>query len=162
MELKVGLIMHIQLMVNDMKNILYSRYLLIFSQIFVSIIFIYSGIEKISDQKNFLMAIENYKVFPVFIQNIIVITFPWIEIVLGVLLMFGFYRREIALVFSALLFFFIILIFISVLRGLDIECGCFGTLSNVKVGYFKIYENFILLLFSMHLLFFSESKKTAG
>lgn len=142
--------------VYDMKNVLSSKYVLFISQLILSLIFIFSGIEKISDLNYFLVAINNYKIFPDFTHNFITVTFPWIELILGVLLLFGFYKKEISVIFSFLIFLFTLLIFISILRGLDIDCGCFGTLSSVKVGYYKIYENTILFLLAIHLYFFSK------
>lgn len=139
-----------------MKNVLSSKYVLFISQLILSLIFIFSGIEKISDLNFFLVAINNYKIFPDITHNFIAVTFPWIELILGVLLLFGFYKKEISVIFSFLIFLFTLLIFVSILRGLDIYCGCFGTLSSVKVGYYKIYENTILFLLAIHLYFFSN------
>jgi len=141
-----------------MIKILNSKYLLYLSQILLSIIFIFSGIEKISDVNYFSISLNNYKIFPLFSQNIIVIIFPWIELIFGILLLFGFYKKEISMIFAFFLFGFIVLIFISILRGLDIECGCFGTLSSVKIGYMKIYENILLLIISLHIFFFGKEK----
>ena len=42
---------------------------------------------------------------------------------------------------ARLLVIFIVAIIISLFRGLDINCGCFGTVDGAKVGLQKILEN---------------------
>ncbi|PJA96242.1 MAG: hypothetical protein CO129_07560 [Ignavibacteriales bacterium CG_4_9_14_3_um_filter_34_10] len=141
-----------------MTKILASKYLIIISQLILAIVFIVAGIEKISDQTIFATKISNYKVFPIWSINFIAISLPWIELINGVLLIYGIRKKEIAGIFGFLLFFFIVLIFISILRGLDIDCGCFGTIDSIKVGYAKIYENVFLFILCLHLYFFSDKK----
>ena len=51
---------------------------------------------------------------------------------------------------------FIFAIVISLGRGLNIECGCFGTSSGSKVGIIKLVENSTLLIFSFLLTKFNS------
>jgi uncharacterized membrane protein YphA (DoxX/SURF4 family) len=139
-----------------MKKLLSSKYILIISRVILASVFIIAGIEKISDLTLFSVKINNYKVFPLWTISFIVVTLPWIELINGILLLYGIKKREISALFGLLLFSFIILIFITILRGIDIDCGCFGTIDSVKVGYVKIYENIFLFLLSLHIFFFDD------
>lgn len=129
-----------------MKNIFNNKYLLLIFRIILSFVFIYAGTEKISDPAGFSDAINNYRLLPLFSVNFFAITLPWVELVAGVLLLFGVSVKENSFIISISLVVFILAIGISLARGLSIECGCFGTSSGTRVGVEKIFENIILLV----------------
>lgn len=139
-----------------MRIILSSKMVLFLARIILASVFIIAGIEKVSDVVSFASIIKNYNFFPLMSVNFIAITLPWIELINGILLLYGYKKREISILFAIILGFFILLIFISILRGLDINCGCFGTIDSVKIGYVKIYENTFLFLLCLHIFFFSN------
>ena len=139
-----------------MKKIFSNKYLLLLLRIFLSFIFIYAGIEKISNPGDFAQAIANYKMLPVSFVNIIALTLPWIEVISGILLLFGVSVKENSLIITVLLGIFILAIAISLFRGLDISCGCFGTKLGTKVGITKVLENVGLFFFGIILVIFGS------
>ena len=54
---------------------------------------------------------------------------------------------------------FNILVLSALIRGLDIDCGCFGTRHVEKVGFQKIGENFLLMIIGYFVYKFSVSKE---
>jgi len=141
-----------------MLNFVSNKYLLLLFRIFLGLLFIYAGIEKISDPAAFSNAIYNYKLLPFSLVNFFAITLPWIELSAGLLLLFGVYVKENSSIIAALLIIFFIAIAISLARGLNIECGCFGTSSGAKVGLIKLVENLVLILASSLLMKFGSEK----
>ena len=137
-----------------MKKILSNKYLLLVIRIVTGFIFLYAGMEKISDPEGFARTIDNYKLLPFSLTNIAALTLPWIEVTTSILLIFGIRVKENAFIISALLGIFIIAISISLLRGLNIDCGCFGTSSGIKIGFLKLFENVLLLLLGIQLIYF--------
>jgi uncharacterized membrane protein YphA (DoxX/SURF4 family) len=93
---------------------------------------------------------------PDFLINVLAIVFPWIELVAGILLVFGISVKENSAILTGLLVVFIIAIVISLARGLDINCGCFGTVEGSKVGLMKILENVGLVLLGLILIKFDS------
>ena len=126
-------------------ELLSNKYFIIFIRILISFIFIFSGIEKITAPDKFAEAITNYKLFPLFSVNIIAIIIPWLELFAGGILLFGFWGKENAIILNVLLIAFTLLVAVSMFRGLDINCGCFGTKYAQKVGLLKIGENILLI-----------------
>lgn len=126
-------------------NLLTNKYSILLYRVVISIVFIFAGIEKIVNPELFADSIANYRLFPKFTINFLAITVPWIEIVVGVLLLFGIAIKDNLKIINSMMIFFIFIILIAVLRGLDIDCGCYGSNSQ-KVGMYKIFENVILLL----------------
>ncbi len=139
-----------------MTNILSHKYFLLTIRIIVGFIFIFAAISKVAEPEEFARAIANYKLLPIFSINIFAIILPWIELCAGVLLVFGISVKENSAIFSGLLLVFIIAIAISLVRGLNIDCGCFGTVGGTKVGIQKILENIGLLLLGLILIIFDS------
>lgn len=137
-----------------------NKYLIWTAQAFIGFVFIYSGLEKITDPATFSDAIANYKLIPNFAINFFAVAVPWIELVVGLLLIFNFYVKENAVIYSSLMLVFTLMILISVMRGLDISCGCFGTTDNQKVGLIKILENLGLLILGIYVLFYGDSSES--
>lgn len=131
-----------------MKKILSNDYLLLIFRIVVGMIFIFASLEKITNPAKFAENILNYKLLPDIFINLLAITLPWIELICGLLLLFGIRSRESSIIIFTMLMIFTIGVFIAVLRGLNIDCGCFGTLMAEKIGLQKIIENIVLLIFS--------------
>ena len=138
------------------KNILNNKYLLLTIRLFFGFVFIYASVTKISDPEGFAQAIYNYKLLPLFLVNILAIILPWIELTTGILLLFGVSVKENSAILNGLLVIFIIAIIISLFRGLDINCGCFGTVDGAKVGLQKILENIGLLILGFVLIKFDS------
>jgi len=137
-----------------MKKFLANKYLLLLSRLILGFIFIYAGMEKISDPESFARTINNYKLLPLFLINISALILPWIEVISGILLLFGITVRENSFITSSLLGIFIIAIAVSLLRGLNIDCGCFGTAGGATIGIQKLFENFLLVLLGIQLVYF--------
>lgn len=140
-----------------MKNLITNRKLLLTFRIVVGLVFIFAGIEKIADPDSFAESIENYKILPLAFVNFIAISIPWLELMTGMLLVFGISVKENSIIIGSLLILFVVLVASAVLRGLDIECGCFGTLDGQKVGLRKIAENIILLFMIISVFMFDKT-----
>jgi len=135
-----------------MIKLLHNKYFLLVLRILLAFIFIYAGTEKISNPSDFSQSIANYKLLPILLVNFFAIILPWIELVSGLLLLFGVAVKENSAIISFLLIVFTIAIVISLFRGLNIDCGCFGTIAGTKIGFKKLIENFLLLIFSFILM----------
>lgn len=145
----------IQQVNNNPMNILFSnKYLLLFLRIVISFVFIYAGIEKISDPEAFAISIANYRLLPIETINIFAITLPWIELVAGILMLFGIAVKENSTIIFSMLTIFTIAIIVSLFRGLSIDCGCFG--KGSQIGMMKLGENTLMIIASFLLILFGS------
>jgi len=110
-------------------------------EIVTGVIFAWAGLSKIGDLAAFAVQIHNFRIMPVTLENLAAITLPWIEIVIALSLILGIRSRDAARTALALLVVFTLAVVSAVARGLDIECGCFGTADASHVGWLKIAEN---------------------
>lgn len=74
----------------------------------------------------FAMSIDSYHMLPEWAVLAVARTLPWLELLLGLLLLAGFKLRYVATVASALLIFFFAAMLRSYFKGQGIDCGCFG------------------------------------
>jgi uncharacterized membrane protein YphA (DoxX/SURF4 family) len=109
-----------------MKNIA-----LKFSQIFVGVLFIISGLIKANDPMGFGYKLQEY--FDVFdipalgnFATAIAMLLCTLEIVLGVLLLCGFWKKRVTLALLLTIIFFTFLTFVSAVFKVVTSCGCFG------------------------------------
>lgn len=140
-----------------MKKITSNEYLLLVFRIIIACVFILASIQKIMYPASFANSIINYRLVPDLLINILAVILPWLELICGILLLIGHQVKETILIINILLVSFLILIFIALLRGLDISCGCFGANSEM-VGIRKIIENSILLLGGILLQIYNSKK----
>lgn len=83
---------------------------------------------------------------------------PWTEVICGAFLVFGLFRRPSALLLSGFLAAFLVLVIVTIARGLDVDCGCFGSFSR-KADYLLLITDCILLFFSLNVFL---SARTPG
>lgn len=133
-----------------------NKFLLLTFRSVLGFVFVFAAISKAAEPENFSQAMANYKLLPLFLINFVAIILPWIELTAGLLLIFGISVKENSAILIGLLFIFIIAIAISLARGLDIDCGCFGTVNGSKIGLLKILENIGLLILGIILIKFDS------
>lgn len=137
-----------------MKRILTNKHFLFLIRITIGFIFIYAGAEKISDTESFAISISNYRLLPVSTLNFFAITLPWLEIIAGILLLFGIAVKENSAIIFLMLSIFTVAIIISLFRGLSIDCGCFG--KGTQIGLMKLGENTLMIVGLMILIVFGS------
>lgn len=136
-------------------SLLRNKYLVWSAQIILGFVFIFAAAGKIADPASFAEAIANYKLVPAMFINFFAIIIPWIELVSGILLIFNNFPKENSLIINSLLILFIIMVAVAMLRGLNIDCGCYGTSHAQQVGFQKILENIGLLILGAYIYCFS-------
>jgi putative oxidoreductase len=95
-------------------------------RLFLGAVFIYAAILKIGSPQDFADSIAAYQILPVLIINLFALGLPFFELACGLLALTGFFLRIGVLGILAMLIMFIAALATSLLRGLDINCGCFG------------------------------------
>ena len=114
-----------------MKYLTNPKLILLF-RIFLGIIFIYASIDKIIDPLKFSDAIDNYHITPIQLNNLAALVIPWIELVVGVFLILGIYVRGSSLIVISLLIWFIFILSQALVRGINVNCGCFNLAEQVN------------------------------
>jgi putative oxidoreductase len=99
----------------------------------------------VPDLAAFAKDVTNYRVPPRELNNLVAITLPWIELLAGGMLVAGVWKRASAATITLLLVVFLLAIAQALARGLNINCGCFGSVEARKVGLLALVQETALL-----------------
>ncbi|MBI3071655.1 MAG: DoxX family membrane protein [Deltaproteobacteria bacterium] len=122
-------------------------------------IFFYAAIPKIGDPAAFARDIANYRLVPEEMVSPAAVMLPWIELVTALCLALGVLTRGAALVCAVLLAAFTAATTAAVLRGLNIECGCFGQSgSGNAVGWGTVVRDAAFLVPAVLVVLFDRGR----
>jgi len=123
-------------------------------------VFVYASYEKIGDPRAFAKAVYHFQLagpsasLGFLPPNLLAVVLPWLEVVCGVLLIAGVWRREAAALTAAMLAMFVVALLWAVAHGIDIaNCGCFtvtATDSDGRWAWLKIPGDLGLLLAAVY------------
>ncbi len=132
-----------------------------FSKWFVGVLFIFSGLIKANDPLGFGYKLQEYfEVFHISFLNDwatgIAILLCVLEIVLGALLLFGFWKNEVIKGLLGLIIFFTFLTFVSAAFKVVTSCGCFG--DAIPLTPWQSFGKDLILLVMIVYLYVNRSK----
>jgi putative oxidoreductase len=112
-------------------------------------LFIFSGVVKLNDPQAFVFAVKGFKL----VENQALITqatfsIPWTEIVIGALLLLGFFTRAASGAMLAMLLIFTGAVVSVIVRDIDTTCGCFGKFLGSKIDGSTVSRNGVLIVFA--------------
>lgn len=93
-------------------------------------VFFYAGVVKVADPVALARQVGAYRILPVQGAILVAATLPFVETLAGGLLLANRKVRPAALVAGALSLVFMAALASLLLRGLQIDCGCFNTLGK--------------------------------
>lgn len=114
-------------------------------------VFAYAAVVKIADLETFARAIENYRLLPPAWSGAAAVLLPWLELGAAFALLAPGWRRAGALLALGLALVFCIAVGSAWVRGLDINCGCFGAGSG-KADWGELLLNAALMAAAVSVL----------
>jgi putative oxidoreductase len=93
-------------------------------------VFVWSGVVKALDPGLFLINIRTFHLLPDPYAAWVALFLPWLEILAGLAVISGLLRRGGLLLLNGALLVFAGALISAWARGLDVECGCFGSSSQ--------------------------------
>ena len=121
-------------------------------RIIIGILFIISGILKLTNIESFRYTIFSLSFFNTSISNIIIYLIPVIEIILGAVFALGIFIRFTAIHLDVLVFLFMFVTFYALRNNLDLSCGCFGGLWDMKFTWYHMLVLFIVFTANIFIL----------
>jgi uncharacterized membrane protein YphA (DoxX/SURF4 family) len=111
------------------KSKLLSPWLTIRTQFVLAAVFVVAAFAKIADPPGFAHQLHNYRLLPGGAVNAFALVLPWLELLVGLALFFGIWRRAAAGILALMLVVFMGALGINLARRHPIDCSCFSTLS---------------------------------
>ena len=137
------------------------KVILFLSMSYLGYIFISASLDKIIDPVSFSKSINNYEITPYWINNLVALILPWIELICGFLMIIsiiGLFSNRLNFVDIAnnliilMLLWFIFILSIAIFRGLDISCGC-GLSEDKTLPIDSLIKDIYLLIMSIIIKF---------
>lgn len=139
-------------MTENMDRFNLPRFLFL-ARFILGLVFLYASFGKIMDPKAFSENLMAYHIFdsPLAIKYVAV-TLPWVEWFCGIFLILGVFVRSMAVLSSLLLLIFLLSMASALVRGLEINCGCFGS-AHETIGLYSLFRDGLFFIMSLTVLF---------
>ncbi len=127
------------------------------ADILLGLVFLWAGVLKILDPGAFHSSILTYEVFSYSISAGAALLVPYLEICVGASLVFQVLKGGARMVACVLLGAFIALLVQAAIRGLVVDCGCFGSSQTSEdSGFAWPITRDVLVLLGLAIGFFCE------
>jgi uncharacterized membrane protein YphA (DoxX/SURF4 family) len=126
-------------------------------RVVVGAFFVYASLDKIWSPAAFAKIVYQWQVVGPVPSNLVAVTLPWVELLAGLLLLAGVWKREAAFVVALMLVVFLVAAGSVIARGIDVQnCGCVSVAKACStsawppawtkgVGWFLVARNLVLL-----------------
>ena len=90
-----------------------------------SLVFVYAGAVKMQNVVAFAGHVAAYQILPYAVNYLVAATLPYVEFLAGILLLLNVRIRPALTVVGSMTLVFMVALVSVLLRGLEIDCGCF-------------------------------------
>ncbi len=111
----------------------------------IGLVFIYAGGLKGIDPVKFASDIQNFHILPWPLGIRLAFYLPWLEILCGLALITGYLRKGAVGLLALLMLVFIAATVAAQMRGLNLDCGCFGQAAKNLPFVWHLVIDFALL-----------------
>lgn len=122
------------------------RLVVLGARLVLAALFAAAAVPKILDPVSFARDVENYHLLSPELVALVAVALPPLELVLALALLTGVHARGAALVTGGLLLAFAAGMAQAIARGIDLDCGCFGSAMAMEVSGWTIARNLVLTL----------------
>jgi uncharacterized membrane protein YphA (DoxX/SURF4 family) len=124
-----------------------------------------AGALKVSDPYSSATSVRAYQILPVDLANFLGFVLPFAEVVIGIFLIVGIWVRLNAITGGALMVMFIIAIGQAWIRGISLDCGCFGKGGLLETNELPVWNytieiarDIVLAVFAFYIYRFPKGK----
>jgi hypothetical protein len=114
-------------------------------------VFLYAAVPKILNPQEFYLNILGYNFIQGTPAKLVAIWLPWAELIAALGIIFNVWMQANLRLIQAMLSGFIILLILTLIRGIDADCGCFGSAGG-QVTWWHVFGDFVLLFITTFLI----------
>jgi uncharacterized membrane protein YphA (DoxX/SURF4 family) len=128
-------------------------------RLFLGFAFVWAAMLKLRDPLAFATAVESYQVVSAGWARWVALGLPWLELWAGLGVFFPGLRRASVWIVGMLLLGFIGLHLSAWWRGLEVDCGCFGSSGPATAYTILLVRNSLLLLGAAILIYWNRERE---
>lgn len=134
------------------------RRLILPLRLLLAAVFLYAAYTKLRQPwMLFAMSIDAYQILPQWAVLLLGHWLPWVELFIGLFLAAGIFLRYIAAGATGLLLVFFTLMTRAFIKGMAIDCGCFGLGEAISAG--TLLRDGLLVALSLVLTLLARSRR---
>ena len=142
-----------------MRQLIDNDYLTLLSRLLIGGMYIGASFYKIIEPVAFAKTIWQYHMVPGSLINLMALILPWLELLIGLALIFGFAYRGAIWWANLLLIVFMVALTSTIMRGLDIDCGCFKAGESATApAWDAFWFDLVAMVFAVQ-LWISQSRR---
>ncbi|TCJ15881.1 DoxX family membrane protein [Rubrobacter taiwanensis] len=145
----------------SVKSLLAGSYVTLASRLLLGGLFLYAGTVKALDPGALAASIRTYELnLPEWFVTLAAHALPWLEVLFGFYLLVGLFTRFAAAAVSGMMAIFILALLQGAIRGLEIDCGCFGATADGEPSnlWLSFLRDVGLLALGLHLVYASAGR----
>ena len=128
-------------------------------RIYLGLVFVLASLYKIAEPYDFALSVATYQIAPLYLINIFSIILPWLELVVGIFFIVGFWTKENAFLILGMMILFIITLSIALSSGHEMTCGCFASQEAVDdIGFHTLFRDIFWVLLALFTLVFDNGR----
>lgn len=104
----------------------FSGFVAVLNRVALGAVFVYAAVPKLLDWHKFAEAVSRYDMLPGLLVDFTALVMPALELVVGMMLVMGVYKRSTAWLTILMNLVFMVAMSQALIRGLDTSCGCFA------------------------------------
>ncbi len=132
-------------------------YVTVLARLILAAVFLSAGLRKLPDRRHFFFVVLAFRVLPRSLARVYAFSLPWLEVVMGLMLLLGAMSQLAASVGVLLLVSFTTAIGLNVARErTNLDCGCFGSQKRGRIGATILVRNVILLVLAIDVALFAS------
>jgi uncharacterized membrane protein YphA (DoxX/SURF4 family) len=141
---------------NPLTVLLTNKVFILALRILLGAMFVYSSIHKIRNPAEFAIAIRGYELLPIGLTNLFALLIAWSEALAGIMLILGVMTKKAAGAILLMLAMFTVAILTTMLKGLVVDCGCFGDEGNHPTTFPLVIRNLFLIAAAAMVMLFDR------
>ena len=130
-------------------------YLSLVLRLYIGGIFIFAGMSKVHYPGEFAENLAAYQMLPYWAINFAAVILPWVEIICGLFLIIGLKSRVSASMIGVFLIVFSFGIFINLLKGTPISCGCFDSI-GAAISWKDVFRDLGWFILTLQIFFYDQ------
>jgi uncharacterized membrane protein YphA (DoxX/SURF4 family) len=143
----------------------YQPWLTLIFRLVLGGVLLVAGALKVSDPYSSATSVRAYQILPVDLANFLGFVLPFTEVAIGIFLIVGIWVRLNAIAGGALMIMFIIAIAQAWIRGISLDCGCFGKGGLLETDALPVWNytleiarDIVLAVFAVYIYRFPKGK----
>jgi putative oxidoreductase len=111
----------------------------------LGMVFLRSAIPKLQHPKGFILTVLGYRMLPPSLSRTYARVVPPLELWLALIFLSGIAPRLAGIIAAMLLLSFMVGVSVNLIRGRDLDCGCFGKSKQKRIGWGLVVQDLALV-----------------